>query len=430
MTRVGRWIVACSVVSLLFLGTVVVSAGQGHGTVLPEDAFAGEGAPAAPTETERNPFTAQRPLRAPEDVALYTAMLFLFALFVLIFVSRAVKHTTTVTVVPLARPNETVDTESDFVRESTERLKALRFLPHLDFNMPELPHHGFYRWFSTRDGSHSVIVAEIETTPKKEEKTDKQCIGYLEFQTLLDNGCRINTNNSPLASPMKPPPLYLVTAHPTVSSPRVLFDIHRADVERMRTQRGGSIWPQRPEEFVPDFTAEWRALTEYQEALGLLKRERDGMTCRGTPTLVLRALAPRAVRRPNAWWSFPVPVLGAMATLLMVWSIPKLAALTGLENFPRIVSESEAYGVLLLTACAGYLVGTGGGLIGFLCYAPCLILFERGYVSHTLLTVLAVTGGSIGEKLRNRQPHYEPPWYRLLSPEIYIAASLLILVAW
>ena len=75
-TRVGKWIVACAIVNLFFLGTVVVSTGQGTGTVLPERTPAGEGAAAAASGTEPNPSTVDRPIRAPEDVALYTAMLF------------------------------------------------------------------------------------------------------------------------------------------------------------------------------------------------------------------------------------------------------------------------------------------------------------------------------------------------------------------
>ena len=86
--------------------------------------------------------------------------------------------------------------------------------------------------------------------------------------------------------------------------------------------------------------------------------------------------------------------------------------------------------VLLIAGWAGHVVGSGGALLGVASYAPIMVLTHPGAMSHLILLFLAMTGGSIGEKLRNRQPYYSYPWHSLLSPEIYIAVLLMIIAAW
>lgn len=391
---------------------------------------AGQPAPGFSGQPESHGGTASRTFRSPGEVFTYLGILVGVLAVVIVFVSRSVEQPARITVVPQAQPGSTVENVSDFMRETTERLGAMGFRAKLDFTVPELPHRGFYRWMCTVNGDHTVLLAEVETNLKTQAKAKKQYVAFIEFQTVLDNGCKVNTNNSPVANPLKPPPNYLVTGHSRVSVPQDLFNIHQDAVAWMISRRGGRIVPQRVEDFRSDFMTEWRELMQYQVSLGLVKRQGGGSTVRGTPALVMRALAPRNLQRPKVWWAFPVPVMGALAIGVTVWAIPQLARLLGLESSSLAVKGAEAYAVLLLSIAAGYIVGTGGALVGMTCYVPVLALFQAGPVGHVLLLFLSLCGGGLGEKLRNRQPYYKYPWHTTLAPELYLAAVLLIVAAW
>lgn len=415
-------------VVVLIIGTVILLAMSctAYGYAVKTD-----GSPATEwshEETTKRPsiYTTPRTLRAPDEVALYAAITAGVVALILLLVPRAVTHPAAISIVPLARPLDSVGDVSDFMDRSTQSLMALGFLQQLDFSIPELPHRGFYRLMSMPNGHHTVMVAEIEAHPKTSQNPKKEFVTYFEFQTVLDNGCKVNTSNTPIGSPLKPPPQYLVTRHPRVASAEKLFRIHLRDVDRMRSARGGRIWPQKLEDFVEEFTTEWRDITEYQVSLGLLKQGKNPEVYQGRTTLLLRAMAPRWVERPRAWWAAPVPVFGAILTGLIVWAVPRLIDLLGLGAYPVAAKELEAYLVLIPAVLAGYLVGTGGAVLGLACYAPTLVLFNAGPVAHAILLFLAMTAGSVGEKARNWPVHTSPPFYRYFSPEIYVGAVLLV----
>jgi hypothetical protein len=376
-----------------------------------------------------NVYTAPRTLRLPREMALYAVIAVGILALILLLVPRAVVHPSRISIVPLARPLDSVQDVSEYMTRTTRALMALGFLPQLDFTIPELPHRGFFRFMSMPNGHHTVLLAEIEAQPKTDRKANKDLVAYLEFQTILDNGCKINTNNSPMASPLTPPPHFLVTRHSHVVNPDTLFRIHREDVDLMRSARGGRIMPQSLEQFYTDFPEEWQDISEYQVSLGLMKRGKDPQKYTARPALLLRAMSPRMVKRPRVWWSVPVPLVGAVVTAVVVVAVPRLVAFLGLADHPVPARELEAYLILIPAAVAGYVVGTGGALLGLTCYAPTLVMFSEGPVAHVILLFLAMAAGSVGEKSRNRPREDTRPFYRYFSPEIYIVALLLILAA-
>jgi hypothetical protein len=375
-----------------------------------------------------NIYTEPRTFRPPQDLALYGLIMIAALALILPLLSRAVTQPANVTIVPLADPYTCVEDASRQVKQSTQDLMALGFLQVLDFTIPELPNRGFYRLMSTPNGHHTVLVVEAETQPRTSKKKEKEYLNFIEFQTLLDNGCRVNTSNNPMRNPLTPPPHFLVTQHPRVATPAALFDVHRRDLDKMRSERGGRIWKQSLETFNDDFTAEWTDIMRYQAALGLLKPGKDGKTYHGRTALLLRAIAPPLTDRPRPWLAVPVPLAGALLTAFIVWCVPKLTALTGLQSHPVAVKELEAYLVLIPAVLAGYLVGMGGALLGALCYAPTLVLFNAGPVDHAALMLLALTAGSVGEKARYWPVQAHPRFFKYFSPEIYVAVALLILV--
>ncbi len=413
---------------ILAMGTGVLClahADYGSGTELP-------GAVREPVASTDRPsiYTEPRTFRTPEDVALYGLIVIVGLAAFLPLVSRAVTQPAKVSIVPLARPYECVEDVSQEVRRSTQALMALGFVPQLDFTIPELPHRGFYRFMATANGHHTVLVAEVETQPRISKKKDKDHINFIEYQTVLDNGCRVNTSNNPMRNPLTPPPHFLVTQHPHTATPAALFDVHRRDLDEMRSKRGGRIWRQSLETFNEDFIAEWSDIMGYQAALGLLKLGKDGKTYHGRTALLLRAIAPPITDRPRPWLAPPIPIAGALLTGLIVWCVPKFVALTGIQSYPLAAKELEAYLVLIPPALAGYLVGMGGALLGVLCYAPTLVLFNAGPIDHAVLMLLALTAGSLGEKVRYWSTRTQSAFFKYFSPEIYVTVALLVAAGW
>ena len=235
------------------------------------------------------------------NTVLQTILLFvllgIFAFFVL--VGRAVTQPASISVATFAAPRDTVPDEevSTFIRETTNKLIWMGFNPMLDFTVPELPHKGFFRWMSDGNGDHTVLI--VETTPAGAGVSKAMPkVKFIEFQTLLDNGCKINTNNSPLRNPLIPPPTYLITTHKRVSVPRELFEIHLQNVQRMQMEQGGRIKPQKLEDFERELTLEWQELMQYQAQVGLMKLKRDGRSYQGTAKLILNYFVPGLLKKP------------------------------------------------------------------------------------------------------------------------------------
>jgi len=372
-------------------------------------------------------YTAPVSIRPPQDLVLYGLIIIVALPLILSLLARAVTQPANITVKPLARTYECVNDASQPVKQSTEKLMALGFRPQLDFTVPELPYGNFYRLMSTNDGNHTVLVAEMEAQPRTSQKKNKQYVNFIEYQTLLDNGCRVNTSDNYMKNPLTPPPQTIVSQHPRVATAAELFNVHRREVDEVRSKRGGRIWPQRLETFFDDLTAEWTDIMSYQVALGLLKRGKDGKTYRGRTALLVRSIIPPLGGRPRLWQALPVPLVGALLTGLIVWCIPKITAITGLQGHPLAAKELEACLVIIPAALAGYLVGFGGPVLGVFCYAPTLVLFNLGPVGHGVLMLLALTAGSLGEKTRVWHMRVRAKFFTHFSPEIYITVGLLIL---
>ncbi len=210
----------------------------------------------------------------------------------LAYVARAVKQPAEISIWPLAEALKRVDEESTFIRDQTATLESLGFRPLLDFTIPELPHRGFFRLMGTESEDHTVLLHELETPAK-----GGGMVKYLEFQTILSNGIKINTNNAPMKGPLRQPPHVVLACHPNVTRPHQLFDLHRAETDRVQSRKGGWIRPERFADFQHEFTREWRENMEYQEKVGLVRKTADGREYQGRLMLILRYFTPESLRR-------------------------------------------------------------------------------------------------------------------------------------
>jgi hypothetical protein len=224
------------------------------------------------------------------SIALVVGIILLIALLLLDKIARGVKQPSWITVVPLADPPDLVQEVSGYVATTTEQLTKLGFSPRLDFTAPELPHKCFLRLMIDSWGDHSAIVAEVEAKVEKSGQVVRWFVNYFEFMTILDSGTRVNTSNSPYKNVLEPLPDCVQTRYPHVTDPRDLFDIHRADVDRARMERGGRTVAQSLEQFLKDFPLRWAETMAYQGQVGLLKKSADGRTYEGTRRLILRYL--------------------------------------------------------------------------------------------------------------------------------------------
>ncbi len=227
------------------------------------------------------------------------ALLLLVAYFVISAIARSVKEPMMISVLPLADPLEANPELTDFIRRTTDQLSWLEFSKQLDFTVPEVPHRTFCRLMSFRNGEHTVLVQEVYPDAAGRTGQPMAPIAFIEFQTVLDTGSKINTNNSPLRNPLLTLPDYLVTSYPHVEHPRDLFDLHIADMDQVRTRKGGRIKPQRLQDFAQDLTREWCELMEYQVKAGLLRVSPDGRFYVGRPKLVLNYMFPGLVGKPK-----------------------------------------------------------------------------------------------------------------------------------
>ncbi len=216
-----------------------------------------------------------------------TTILAILAYMVLDVIGKSVTQPADVRVVAFGEPLDARWHDPDYIREKTQGLEALGFSIVMDFKVPELPHEGVFRWMVTSTGDHSVLLAQIQPDSGR---APAQVIDYLEFQTELDNGVKVNSNNSPLKQSLLPPPHLQIFAHARATSPHELYTLHRQNVDHVRTVFGGRVVPQRRERFEAEFCSDWRETLRFQSSKGLLRLGEDGMTYHGTAKLVVRYL--------------------------------------------------------------------------------------------------------------------------------------------
>lgn len=216
-----------------------------------------------------------------DTVALGFIALVVLAALLMRAVSRGVRMPAKVTVVPV---EGAADEVSDYVESTTRSLKSLGFSHLLDFTMPELPHESFYRFMGSSEGKHTALISEIRARGLVEPAR------YVEFQTLLENGAKINTNNNPLPTPFIPPPHVFVDTYPDLKDLAMVYDKHLENEDRVILENPGPISLQRIEDFPARMSRDWREVIEYQAACGLLTRNPDDDDFYGTTRLFLRYL--------------------------------------------------------------------------------------------------------------------------------------------
>lgn len=383
-----------------------------------------------PFEIPLNAFTAPRVFRDPDDIALYTAAILCVIGLIIYLAPKGVRQPMHVTVDPQADPYQPAPNVSEYVRTTTEKLEVLGFSQQLDFTVPELPHEGFFRYMSLKNGSQAVLIFEVTVGSKgKKPSIGFKTVQFIEFQTILTGGIRINTNNNPLKNYFLPPPGIFVKSASHLVEPRDLSDEHRRHVEEVRTHGRNEVIPQRLEEFISRFPQEWERIHEYQAAVGLVRRDLSNQQFIGTPKIIVKAIFSGFTEDFGGLTGLAIPVMVSVFMGALVWSMPILLAVTGLYQKPILASEIEICGIGLLGLTAGLASRMAGGIWGGFCYAPAAVLFVAGPVGIVAPLVMAIASGGLGEKLA-----FVPMWkswrdLKLLSPEIYIALLALLLAA-
>jgi hypothetical protein len=410
MNTYREWVVLVCGIALVLLAVAIPINAQVATEALTE----------SPANGTQGPFTVPEMTRSAGEVIVCSGFILGVVLLVAMFVARRVKQPAEVNVIPFSGPHDSANVGS-FIRNNMDKLLALNFSNPLDFTVPELPHEGFYRVMFGSEDYHQVLLAEIET-----KRLPKQFVNYMEFQTVLDNGVKINTNNSPFKPSFNPPPNIASFNYQRMSDVRDLFDAHRADVERVRTQRGGSIAPQRREDFARKFENGWKEVMEYQAATGLLKRAGDGARFRGTVRLVFRTLFPSIKNRTSAARMTLVLALGAPCMGLLVWLSPNIVQLLQLQGYLFLATEVLAAGILSIALAAGYAAGSGGFMVGLLCCLPTMMVFTIGPLDSGLLAFMSMNAGALGEKLGKMPGPEGLPLHKHLSPELYTTIFLML----
>lgn len=195
--------------------------------------------------------------------------------------SRGVRMPAEVTVMPVQVPPHGA---SDRVEAMTESLMSLGFSHQLDFTLPELPHEGFFRLMADSRDKRTALISEIKAQGMAEPAH------YIEFQTLVETGAKIDTNNNPIPTPFIPPPHVFVEVYPGMEDLSTLFDRHRSHEEGVLRRTPGAITLQRIEEFPARMRDDWREIIECQQACGLLEKDPNGDDYHGTSRLFLRYL--------------------------------------------------------------------------------------------------------------------------------------------
>ena len=211
---------------------------------------------------------------------------------ILMAIAKAVKQPVQVSVAPFATPLESLKQVSPYIGTATERLTRLGFTTRLDFTVPELPHEGFFRLMSSLDDEHTVLLHEIMAEPRDSERRSIRRVNCLEFQTVFNDGTKVNTGNTPMRSPLTPLPHVSVSNHPKVLDPEALFEIHRRHVEEVAAKSGWKIRPQRLEDFPDEFSRDWRDTMKYNASLGFLREDEVGKHYQGRAMLIVRYFLP------------------------------------------------------------------------------------------------------------------------------------------
>jgi hypothetical protein len=211
---------------------------------------------------------------------------------ILAAIAKAVKQPVTVTVVPFDAPLESFRQVSPYIGAAAQQLIPLGFETRLDFTVPELPHEGFFRLMSTSNDEHTALLYEIMFHPRNSERTGRAPHNFMEFQTVFDDGTKVNTKNCLKNSPLVPLPHVRESNHPDVQDAEPLFAIHRRRVERIGTTGGRRILPQRPEDFSGELSREWRDTMSYNSSLGLFTLDESGTQYHGRAVLMVRYFFP------------------------------------------------------------------------------------------------------------------------------------------
>jgi len=381
-----------------------------------------------PLEGEENPCIAARSVRDPLEIAFCLGAMALVLVLILYQVSKGVRQPVKVSVEPLAEQLQTVPSVSEYVQTTTDKLGVLGFSQQLDFTVPELPHKGFFRYLSLRDGSHTVLIYEIVLGTKgAKANVGFKTVQFFEFQTVLDGDVKINTGNNPLKNYLSPPPGVFPRTNQHLTEPRELFDEHRRHVEEVRTRESAAVQPQRLEEFFSTFAREWERTNDYQVSVGLFKRDASGEQYIGTPKIILRALLTGFKEDFGGPVGLVIPLMVACYMAGVVWSMPKIVAFTGLHAFPVLAVELETVAIGVLALTVGLASRVGGAVWGTLCYAPSAILFIAGPLGYLIPFVIAGGSGGLGEKLAFASMWKSWKDVRLLSPEIFFVAVAVLL---
>jgi hypothetical protein len=319
-------------------------------------------------QTPNNTLIAPRTFRDPSEIALDSVAVIAAIGLILYLAPKAVRQPMHVTVQPQAGPHESVPDVSDYLRVTTEKLASLGFSQELDFRVPELPHEGFFRYMSLRDGSHTALLCEVTPGAKgNRPNIGFKKVQFLEFQTILAGDTKINTNNNPLKNYLAPPPNRYAKKAPYATEPRELFDYHRMHVEEVRTQKQGDIVSQRLEEFINRFPSEWKRVNEYQVSAGLLRRDSKNNQYLGTSKVIIRALLSGFTEEFGGLSGLIIPLMVAIFMGLIVWGMPIMSSLTGLQRMPVLPAELEICAIGILGLAVGLAARTGGGIYGPAC---------------------------------------------------------------
>ncbi len=227
-----------------------------------------------------------------DTIVIAFVMLIVAVWLILMAIAKAVKQPVQVSVVPFATPLESLEQVSPYIGTTTKRLTPLGFTRRLDFTVPELPHEGFFRLMSSSDDEHTVLLHEIMAEPRDSECRSIRRVNCLEFQTVFNDGTKVNTGNTPMRSPLTPLPHVSVSNHPKVLDPEALFEIHRRHVEQVGAKSGWKIRPQRLEDFSDDFSRDWRDTMRYNASLGFLREDEVGKHYQGRAMLIVRYFLP------------------------------------------------------------------------------------------------------------------------------------------
>lgn len=225
-------------------------------------------------------------------MALFITITVIAALIIMLFVWRflsalgkAVDHPLYITVKTINNLEEYDGHVPTYFIQTTFNLQQVGFNPFLDFTVPELPHPGIFRALVSSDNFHTAIIHEIYPkvegqTPAKENK-----INYCEFQSVLSDSVKINTNNAPLPLPLAPPPYMIISRRPKVENVRQLYKEHLSAAKGNAKTRNASLRYQYEPEFISEFQKDWERITDYNIQKGILKRSESGNGCHGTAKL-------------------------------------------------------------------------------------------------------------------------------------------------